>query len=118
MDTAVVSERKGLVLAEYNVSMEWRVTDTISIQDIELRLNCRAFLTEESKVRFITKPEKEPYGYQTASVSVILMEVVSENAKKFIQECLFTRSLHSVLDEIYMFEKVGTFLFKCVYFKG
>lgn len=107
MDTAVVSERKGLVLAEYNVSMEWRVTDTISIQDIELRLNCRAFLTEESKYLYNEAGKRTNMNLSNGFRIGDTMEVVSENAKKFMQECLFMNGVHSCTVTYWMdmFEK-------------
>lgn len=84
MDTASIGGRKGVLLAKYNVSMDWAIERTIEVLEFNLYLKERAFITETEKFMYNENGKRCNRNLRSSFYFKSPMELISEQAKQYV----------------------------------
>lgn len=84
MDVASIGARKGVLLAKYNFSMDWAIDRIIEVQEINLHLKERAFITETEKFMYNEYGKRCNRNLRLSFYQQRPMELISEQSEKFI----------------------------------
>lgn len=84
MDVASIGERKGLLLAKYDFSMDWAIDRTIEVTEFSLEVKEHAFITETEKFMYNEHGKRCNRNLRLSFYHHRPMALISEQAKEFI----------------------------------
>lgn len=106
-DTALIHGEQGMIFAEYEIHLVYKVDPKMTMQEINLSLLHRAFVTERDKYLYNAAGKRTNKYLKNVFMQDRPMTIVSENAKNFMRNCLFMGGDHNCSESIWMdeFEK-------------
>ena len=106
-DTALIHGEQGMIFAEYEIHLVYKVDPKMTMQEINLSLLHRAFVTERDKYLYNAAGKRTNKYLKNVFVQDRPMTIVSENAKNFMRNCLFMGGDYNCSESIWMdeFEK-------------
>ena len=103
-DIALIHGKTGMIFAEYEIHLVYKVDQKMTIQEINLSLLHRAFVTEQDKYLYNAEGKRTNKYLGYVFMKNAPLKLVSESAKNFMRNCLFMGGDHDCSESKWMDE--------------